>query len=166
MSDLTTVDDIRRAATHVRGVAIRTPLVRTATVPDLWLKPENLQPMGAFKIRGAMHALASLPVQAEKADRFKELTVEADHSSSGDLLNQVFIFRGNVVVTKGTMIIRAERIEVREGFVWARGHFDWRGDKYEWLPGHWERQRAQLTWHDGRWEQRGNVWIYIEGGWR
>ena len=59
-------------------------------------------------------ALASFPALAEKADRYKELTVEADQSSSGDLLNQVFIFNGNVVVTKGTMIIRAQRIEVRE----------------------------------------------------
>jgi len=63
---------------------------------------------------GAALALASAPALGEKADRFKELTVEADASSSGDLLNQVFIFNGNVVVTKGTMIIRAARIEVRE----------------------------------------------------
>ena len=63
---------------------------------------------------GSALALASFPTQAEKADRFKELTVEADQSSSGDLLNQVFVFNGNVVVTKGTMIIRAQRIEVRE----------------------------------------------------
>ncbi len=62
----------------------------------------------------ALLALASAPSHAEKADRNKELTVEADASSSGDLLNQVFIFNGNVVVTKGTMIIRAARIEVRE----------------------------------------------------
>jgi len=63
---------------------------------------------------GSALALASFPTHAEKADRFKELTVEADQSSSGDLLNQVFVFNGNVVVTKGTMIIRAQRIEVRE----------------------------------------------------
>jgi lipopolysaccharide export system protein LptA len=63
---------------------------------------------------GSALALASFPTLAEKADRFKELTVEADQSSSGDLLNQVFVFNGNVVVTKGTMIIRAQRIEVRE----------------------------------------------------
>ena len=63
---------------------------------------------------GGLLALAGTPALAEKADRFKELTVEADQSSSGDLLNQVFIFNGNVVVTKGTMIIRAARIEVRE----------------------------------------------------
>ena len=63
---------------------------------------------------GSALALASFPTQAEKADRFKELTVEADQSSTGDLLNQVFVFNGNVVITKGTMIIRAQRIEVRE----------------------------------------------------
>lgn len=70
--------------------------------------------LSAALLWGASLALASLPAVAEKADRFKELTVEADQSSSGDLLNQVFIFNGNVVVTKGTMIIRAARIEVRE----------------------------------------------------
>ena len=59
--ELTTVAEIRRAAGHVAGVAVRTPLVRAATAPGLWLKPENLQPMGAFKIRGAMHAVAELP---------------------------------------------------------------------------------------------------------
>lgn len=58
--------------------------------------------------------------RAEKADRFKPLNVEADGSGGNglpgkiDLLNQVVVFNGNVVVTKGTMTIRAARIEVRE----------------------------------------------------
>jgi lipopolysaccharide export system protein LptA len=74
--------------------------------------PRRFVPAAAL-LCGAL-VLASFPAGAEKADRYKELTVEADQSSSGDLLNQVFIFNGNVVVTKGTMIIRAQRIEVRE----------------------------------------------------
>jgi lipopolysaccharide export system protein LptA len=53
--------------------------------------------------------------RAEKADRFKPLNVEADQPGRIDLLNQHVVFNGNVVVTKGTMIIRAARIEVREG---------------------------------------------------
>lgn len=52
--------------------------------------------------------------QAEKADRFKPLNVEADQPGRIDLLNQHVVFNGNVVVTKGTMVIRAARIEVRE----------------------------------------------------
>jgi hypothetical protein len=61
---------------------------------------------------------------------------------------------------------RDERPERRPGYVWARGHHDWRNGQYEWVPGHWEPQRARLTWTDGRWEQRNNTWIYVEGGWR
>ena len=59
-------------------------------------------------------AAAAAPVQAEKADRFKPLNVEADLPGKIDLLNQHVVFNGNVVVTKGTMTIRANRIEVRE----------------------------------------------------
>jgi lipopolysaccharide export system protein LptA len=59
-------------------------------------------------------ALATLPARAEKADRFKPLNVEADLPGKIDLLNQFVVFNGNVVVTKGTMTIRANRIEVRE----------------------------------------------------
>ena len=53
-------------------------------------------------------------VRAEKSDRFKPLNVEADLPGKIDLLNQFVVFNGNVVVTKGTMVIRAARIEVRE----------------------------------------------------
>lgn len=53
-------------------------------------------------------------VRAEKSDRFKPLNVEADLPGKIDLLNQFVVFNGNVVVTKGSMVIRAARIEVRE----------------------------------------------------
>jgi lipopolysaccharide export system protein LptA len=62
----------------------------------------------------ALLALASAPAHAEKADRYKELNVEADLPGTFDLLKRFGVFNGNVVVTKGTMIIRAARIEVRE----------------------------------------------------
>ena len=50
----------------------------------------------------------------ERADRLKPLQVESDQPGKIDLLNQFVVFNGNVVVTKGTMLIRAARIEVRE----------------------------------------------------
>jgi len=59
-------------------------------------------------------AVALTPALAEKADRSKPLTIEADQPSSVDLLKQVVVFNGNVVVAQGTMAIRAERVEVRE----------------------------------------------------
>lgn len=69
-------------------------------------------------LSGALLMLAALAgagaANAEKADRFKPLNVEADQPGRIDLLNQHVVFNGNVVVTKGTMTIRAGRIEVRE----------------------------------------------------
>lgn len=51
---------------------------------------------------------------AEKADRNQKMEVESDQPGKVDLQNQVVTFNGNVVVTKGTMQIKAGRIEVRE----------------------------------------------------
>lgn len=62
----------------------------------------------------ALALSAASPTRAEKADRFKPLNVEADLPGKIDLLKQFVVFNGNVVVTRGTMIIRAARIEVRE----------------------------------------------------
>jgi lipopolysaccharide export system protein LptA len=49
---------------------------------------------------------------AEKADRFKPITIQADQTGQVDLQKQVATFSGNVIVTKGTMVIHASRIEV------------------------------------------------------
>ena len=51
--------------------------------------------------------------QAEKADRNKPMNVEADTLRYDDV-KQVSIFTGNVVLTKGSIVIRAARIDVRQ----------------------------------------------------
>jgi threo-3-hydroxy-L-aspartate ammonia-lyase len=56
---LVSLDDIKAAADRVRGVARRTPLIPSA-LPGLLLKCENMQPMGAFKMRGAYNMVAQL----------------------------------------------------------------------------------------------------------
>ncbi len=60
---LVTIDDIRTAANQIRGSVVRTPLVPAPWGdPDrpLWLKPENFQAIGAFKVRGAFNAIGRL----------------------------------------------------------------------------------------------------------
>ena len=58
---LVTLDAIRAAALVLRGVALRTPLVPYGRPEDrVLLKAESLQPIGAFKIRGAYVAIAGL----------------------------------------------------------------------------------------------------------
>ena len=57
-----TLADIEGARSLIRGVAIRTPLVRlnADASAEIYLKLESLQPIGAFKIRGAANAMARL----------------------------------------------------------------------------------------------------------
>jgi threonine dehydratase len=83
---LVTLDDIRAAATRIRGVARRTPVLDVTIrrggsldppdrsdppdrrdPPALTLKCENLQPSGAFKVRGACNMVAQLQPAARAA---------------------------------------------------------------------------------------------------
>lgn len=58
--------------------------------------------------------LAAGSVHADKGDRSKPMTVEADKPGTFDLQHQVAVFNGNVVIAQGTMVIRADRVEVKE----------------------------------------------------
>lgn len=67
--DLPTIADVLEAARRVRGVARVTPLERSHALSEVagtgvFLKLENLQRTGAFKLRGAVNALASLDAGA------------------------------------------------------------------------------------------------------
>jgi threonine dehydratase len=62
---LVDIADVHAAAERLRGIALRTPLVAFGR-PEAghWLKAESLQPIGAFKLRGAYNAVALLSVEA------------------------------------------------------------------------------------------------------
>jgi threonine dehydratase len=65
---LVDLDTIRAAAARIAGIAVKTPLVRApfagvagrGTGKEIWLKAESLQPVGAFKIRGAANKILQL----------------------------------------------------------------------------------------------------------
>ena len=66
--NLVSLDAIRAAAARIAPIAMKTPLVRAAfpgvsghgTGREIWLKAESLQPIGAFKIRGAANKILQL----------------------------------------------------------------------------------------------------------
>ncbi len=66
--NLVSIDAIRAAAARIKTIAVKTPLVRAAfpgisghgTGREIWLKAESLQPIGAFKIRGASNKILQL----------------------------------------------------------------------------------------------------------
>ena len=59
---------VREAATRIYSVAVRTPLIRLDPIdrraPEIFLKLEIFQPIGSFKLRGAVNAIAKLPPSA------------------------------------------------------------------------------------------------------
>src|SRR5437762_4060245 len=57
------LSDIRAARERIANIIVRTPLIRLelgAGFPDIHLKLENLQPINAYKLRGAANAVAML----------------------------------------------------------------------------------------------------------
>ena len=69
-------------------------------------------------LSAALLLLSALPASAEKADKDKPTNIEANKMSSDDA-KRMSIFEGSVVLTKGTVVVRADRIVVQqdaEGF--------------------------------------------------
>lgn len=67
----------------------------------------------SFLLMAFLAAGMALPVAAEKADRDKPMNVEAD-SLRYDDLKQTSVFTGNVVITKGTTLIRGAQVDVSQ----------------------------------------------------
>lgn len=78
------IDEIRAAHERIRGVITRTPLIRlrhdVAGAPEIWLKLENLQPINAFKLRGAANAVALLAPEERKKGVW---TISAGNAGQG-----------------------------------------------------------------------------------
>jgi threonine dehydratase len=58
-----TLTELQQAQSRLKGVVVHTPLVRyfgAAGAGELYFKPESLQPIGSFKLRGAYNKIASL----------------------------------------------------------------------------------------------------------
>ncbi|HEY4282209.1 MAG TPA: threonine/serine dehydratase [Chthoniobacterales bacterium] len=77
------LDDITAARKRISGTIMRTPLVRLelgSEFPEIWLKLENLQPINAYKLRGAANAVAML----SEADRSRGVwTISAGNAGQG-----------------------------------------------------------------------------------
>src|SRR3954454_20542494 len=78
-----TLQDIREARQRIAGTAIRTPLIKLELgggFPDIRLKLENLQPINAYKLRGAANAVAMLSEEERKRGVW---TISAGNAGQG-----------------------------------------------------------------------------------
>jgi threonine dehydratase len=65
---MVTLKDIQQARSLLRGIAVRTPLVlcKLSDSQQIFIKPENLQPIGSFKLRGGYNKISSLTAEERK----------------------------------------------------------------------------------------------------
>jgi threonine dehydratase len=90
-----TLSDIQLARGRIKDIIVRTPLL-PGPQASLYLKPENFQPMGAFKLRGAYNAIAALTPQE------RERGVVA-HSSGNHA--QAVAYAASALGTKSVIVI-------------------------------------------------------------
>lgn len=108
--ELVTIDDVKAAADRVREWVVRTPLL-PATWADperpLWIKPENLQPIGAFKIRGAFNTLARLdePVRARGVVAYSS----GNHAQAVAYAARAYGVPAHIVMPEDTPEIKVEK---------------------------------------------------------
>ncbi len=118
-----------------------TPIAQAAVKPG-----HELLRTGVAAVVAAL-VFTATPALAEKADREKPINLEADRVTVDDA-KQISTFEGRVVLTQGTLIIRGDRMEVRqdnqgfkEGITWGNlAYFKQKRDGYdEYIEGWAER---------------------------
>ncbi|MEU2612224.1 threonine/serine dehydratase [Micromonospora sp. NPDC007271] len=106
--ELISIEDIRAAADDIAGTVVRTPLLSTPWDDELCVKPESLQPVGSFKLRGATHAVARLDPAARSRG-----VVTHSSGNHGQALAYAARVSGvpcTVVVPEGAPQVKVDRI--------------------------------------------------------
>jgi threonine dehydratase len=119
------LDAIESARERIAGAAVRTPLVRlhVDTPAEIWLKLENLQPIGSFKIRGAANAVrAADPAQLEAG----LLTASAGNMAQGVAwMARELGLRATIVVPEHAPHTKLAAVERLGGTVMRVPYADW-----------------------------------------
>jgi threonine dehydratase len=115
-----TLEDVRAAARTLEGVAVRTPLVRVPALTDragvpVVLKCEQLQPVGAFKIRGAYNALSR--VARDGGVRGVVTQSSGNHGQALAYAARAFGLRAVVVMPASTPRIKVDGVRRHGGEV-------------------------------------------------
>lgn len=137
--DAPSLSQIRAASERIRGDTVRTPLLRfdADAEPEIWLKLENLQPIGSFKLRGALNRMRSLAA-SQLADGV--VTASAGNMAQGvAYAARLLGVKASVVVPDTAPTAKLDAIERLGGDVVKVPYDEW-----------WETMRSR-----GREELRG-----------
>jgi threo-3-hydroxy-L-aspartate ammonia-lyase len=114
-----TLDDVRAAARVLEGVAVRTPLVEVAALTEragvpVALKCEQLQPIGAFKLRGAYYAISRA---AARGARGVVTQSSGNHGQAVAWAARAFGLRAIVVMPESAPRIKVDGVRRHGGHV-------------------------------------------------
>ena len=106
-----TIDTIRAASKVLKGITRRTELIQspvfsTESGNDIYLKPENLQLTGAFKIRGAYYKISCL--SEEEKQKGLIASSAGNHAQGVALAAQMQSVKATIVMPKTTPLIKVE----------------------------------------------------------
>ena len=111
-----TLAAIRHAADVIRGAVVRTPLLPFGPPiagdalgrTRVWLKAESLQPIGAFKIRGAYYSIATLPPNRRAAGVVAHSS--GNHAQGVARAARLLGVRALIVMPSDAPLIKVERV--------------------------------------------------------
>ncbi len=99
--------DIQAAAKKIKGVAVRTPLIKLPLEDEVYAKPENLQKTNSFKFRGAYNFLSNLSAE----ERAKGLVADSsgNHAQGVACAAHLFGADAKIVIPENAPPIKVER---------------------------------------------------------
>ncbi|MGH2468063.1 MAG: threonine ammonia-lyase [Candidatus Limnocylindrales bacterium] len=106
-ADLVDLVDIYAAAERLQGVTVRTPLLPFGE--RAWLKPESLQPIGAFKLRGAYNAIAQLTPEQRAAGVVAHSS--GNHAQGVARAARLLGVRATIVMPSDAPAVKRARVE-------------------------------------------------------
>ncbi len=106
-----TIDDVRAAAGRISGLAIRSPLLPFGDAG--FVKPENMQPTGSFKIRGAFNTLSQL--SEEQRARGVVAHSSGNHAQAVALAARLLGIRAVVVMPSDAPQVKVEGVRRNGG---------------------------------------------------
>lgn len=106
-------DAVRAAAQFLKGKVVRTPVLHSEPLTaiagaELWLKAENLQHVGAFKARGALHAVGRLS-EAERA-RGVITYSSGNHGQAVAFAAKRFVAEAHIVMPEDAPAVKVEAV--------------------------------------------------------
>src|SRR5256714_11797131 len=106
--NMVTLQDIKQAQSVLRKVAVRTPLVscRLPHGRQVFVKPENLQPIGSFKLRGAYNKISSL--SAEQRSRGVVSHSSGNHAQGVAYAARVLNVKATIVMPSSAPSVKME----------------------------------------------------------